>query len=156
MESIRKYVPTSIVDDLKLLASGVKFTYSKEHYVRLGEHENESISDYHFSKWYSWTRHERLSFFKLLPKELLDLTFMANFTKYQADIGYLDKIVQFRDRKQPAGRITAIALNDNQQIIVNDVLMTLDAGDVISFKVTETHAVPKSPKEALWVVTLQV
>jgi len=156
MESLRGFISEQGVKALVELSSKVSFIFSKDHYFRVGEHESERISEYHFSKWYHWKHAQRELFKSLLPEELIRKSFVCNFTRYDANTGFLDKIVSFKERQQSTGVITAIALFDNQQIIIEDTLHTLMAGDAIRFHVAETHEVPVSNNDALWVVTCQV
>lgn len=155
MESLPRYVSALAVEKLIKIANEVTYLFSKNHYHRVGEHENNMISEYYFSKWYHWNRFQRKEFRSLIPKDLDDKIFLANFTMYRANTGFLDTIVQFRDRNHHLGRIVAIALYDNQKIIIERKEYTLNAGDAISFATREIHAVPKSSKDALWVVTCQ-
>lgn len=156
MELLRRYVSEPTLIQLRSLSQQVPFTFSLNHFVRVGEHENNAISEYSFSKWLTWNRHQRATFKRLLPQDLIERTFVANFTRYAAGTGFLDRIVQFRDRGQRVGRVTAIAMFDEQAIEVEDTLHRLNAGDAITFALHEVHAVPKTDQGGLWVVTCQM
>lgn len=152
MEPVRGYVSESAVRDLIELSKELKFTFSLDHYVRLGEHENERISEYYVSKWHYWNRHQRKRFKSHFPEDMIGRQFLGNFTRHAAKTGFLDRIVQFRDRNQKTGIITAVALFDNQEILINDVSYILNAGDAIIFSVRCTHEVPLADHERLWCV----
>ena len=156
MESVRGFIPESAVKELIDLSKEVRFVFSLDHYYRVGEHEENRISEYHVSKWHYWNRHQRKRYKDCFPKDFVDKQFLGNFTLHSAVTGFLDRIIQFRDRNQNVGVISAVALYDNQEIIIDDVSYILNAGDAIIFPVKCVHEVPLADHDRLWAVLCAV
>lgn len=156
MEPQRGFVPESAVRRLIDLSKEVRFVFSHDHYYRVGEHENDRISEYHVSKWHYWNRHQRKQYKDCFPADFIEKQFLGNLTRHDAKTGYLDRIVQFRDRHQTTGVITAVALYDNQEILIDDVSYILNAGDAIIFPLKCVHEVPLADHDRLWAVLCQV
>lgn len=156
MGPIRGYVSELIADKLIELSKSVPYIYTPNKFQFATEHEYNTVSVYYYSKWYEWSRKQRADIRSILPTELTDVSWALNFTKYPANTGYLNPITQFRDRGQKIGKITAIALYNNQSVILNNEIHTLNKGDMISFPLNVIHSVPKASNEALWLIALQV
>lgn len=122
---------------------------------RMGVNGMDNPSMYKTWKWYRIPRTYKQTIKDLSPKGAWDKTFLFFFRKFDKDVGLLDIMNNWVGTKNTASFL-AVALGDNQQVIIDGVLYLLQTGDSIKFNITHEHQVPKVKEDALWAVWMMV
>lgn len=150
----KKYrILSKISDDslqkLLRLSEEVRYSYSTGSNRRTGQGRHESLSLYHYSKWFKWTKSQREIYSESLHKFSIDRALQCWFLKFDPGEGFLDTMDYWVNEKTPA-TIWSTALLDNQTIIIDDEEIVVKLGETIVFDLNRLHSVPISDKGQKW------
>lgn len=155
------YVKFQAVSDtallvLKDLSKEVPFVKAESYRRRMGENLNRALSIYSYSRWYGWSRHQRRIFQDNFYQESSDRSVVGWFLEIPAGDGFLDRQINWVGAKK-AGCITAISLRGDQDILINDEVVTVREGEAVGFSLTNIHEIKPSTGGQLWacVMTLE-
>lgn len=146
-----KHFTKKAIAALQEIATRASWEESNSIRRRMGANGMNNPSMYKTWKWYKIPRIDRKVIEDLSPKGVFEKTFLFFYRLYEKDIGVLDKMTAWVGTKNTAAFL-AVALADNQQIIIDGELFLLQAGDSIKFNITHEHEVPKVKEDALWAI----
>ena len=112
------------------------------------------LSVYDHVRWQHFNQNQKATWKQLMPSSLVDTFLQATFVRLPASAGRMCPTTVAAEASTPIGAFLSIALNDLQNISVNNVQYVLDQGDAILFDVTDTYEVFPSKGEALWSVNV--
>jgi hypothetical protein len=123
--------------------------------LRMGANAAENLSVYKDTQWFTWTAAQRQRFkdaFNNSPHVAKALT--GYFLEFPKKVGFLDLMNTWVSQGDRSAIIVAYAMNDAQQILINDTKVVLNAGEGIAFHISQLHEVKKSKRDALWANTM--
>lgn len=142
------------VSKLSNLSDNVQYSSKIEH---LGVNGCDRPSVYISSKWYDWTRQQKQEFKICFDSAYTDAALIGWFLKYPKDTGFLDRTEYWKNTNS-AGIVLAYALNDGQDIHLDDVKVPVLKGQGIAFSLRIPHEVKAKNTEQRWacLMTLSV
>jgi hypothetical protein len=117
--------------------------------IRLGVSGADNPSVHQVSRWKNWTRAQKTDFKNQFSQEFLDTAVIGWIVKYPANTGFLDKMNAWTDSKV-AGTVVAYALEDSQNIWIDDIEVIVNSGEGIKFSLKQLHEVKKQSTEQSW------
>jgi hypothetical protein len=117
--------------------------------VRLGMSGTSNPSVYQVSRWKTWTRIQKNDFKNQFSQEFLSTAIMGWIVKYPANTGFLDKMNAWVDSKV-AGTVIAYALEDSQNIWINDTEVIVNSGEGIKFSLKHLHEIKTQGTDQSW------
>lgn len=150
-----KHLTKKACKALAAITENAKWVDSNSIRRRMGANGMNNPSMYKTWKWHNIPRADKATITELSPKGVMEKTFLFFFRKFDADVGVLDIMNNWVDTKNVASFV-AVALGDQQQVIIDDQVFLLNTGDSIKFNITHEHHVPKVKKDELWAVWMTV
>jgi len=135
------------------IAARLPFKDSKSVRRRMGVNAHNALSIYETSKWYKFGYQLRKQYKSLFPPEVIEKAFTGWFLRIPEN-GFIDKIATWVNKPAYNMSYYSIALRDNQLIIIDDVPMVFNAGDVCEFCIKKTYEIPRTETEQLWACVL--
>lgn len=130
---------------LQTLFSQVTFTDKNR---RVGANGLAKMSIYTYSKWTSWTRIEKAAYKECFNVKFIDKAVVGWFLHFPKDTGFLDVMNYWLD-EPVAGIIVAYALDD-QEIIIDNEIVKVAAGEGIEFSLKQLHEIKPASKDQNW------
>lgn len=122
--------------------------------LRKSDAGGSSISVYDHVRWQHFSAPQKAAWKQLMPPSLVSTFLQATFVRLPASLGKMYPTTVADESATPIGAFLSVALNDNQNIIVNSERFILNAGDAIFFQVTDTYETMPADTEALWSVNV--
>lgn len=140
--------PTA-VHVLSDLAANVAFTRSESHRRRMGANGQDALSQYLYSRWYTWDRKQRLRFKRALPQPLIERALVGWFLALPPGDGFLDRMEAWVGVPM-SGTVVAYALNRDQRVLLNDTEVFVPQSEGLIFNLQVVHEIKPSPTGQLW------
>uniref|UniRef100_A0AB39CDC0 Uncharacterized protein n=1 Tax=Pseudomonas phage RVTF4 TaxID=3236931 RepID=A0AB39CDC0_9VIRU len=138
------------VEDLLKLQTELKMTDAVGHRVRIGANAPNKMSKYSYSRWFSWTRHQRALYKSIIPEHIVSRSLQCWFLKFDPVVGFLDEMTVWVG-KASSGTVIAYALQDGMSITLdNGHRVHVPKGEGISFHLSTVHEVPPTKQGGLW------
>jgi hypothetical protein len=131
---------------LDTLKSSIDFSSNN---TRLGANGYDSLSKYEVSKWKSWNRTQRANFKSYFEEADINKAVIGYFLKFPANTGRLDTMDAW-EGVSAAGTIVAYSLTDNNNITIDNQVVSVSRGQGVEFSLTNRHSVSTSSAEKNW------
>lgn len=119
---------------------------------RMGENGVNNLSEYMNSRWFTWSRKQRQVFRDNFPERQWEKCVVAWFLEVPPNTGFLDRMTYWLNTPM-AGTAIAYALKD-QEILIEDNVVTVPKGTGIGFSLRKIHEIKKSANGQLWACTM--
>lgn len=136
------------VEQLIELRKELRMTESKSHRRRMGAHRHKALSQYRYSRWYTWTSEQRKRFKALFPSKPVDNALIGWFLELDKVDGFLD-LMTYWFNKPMAGTVVSYALTD-ASIWLNDERIDVPKGTGIGFNLSVLHEIKPQMNDQLW------
>lgn len=140
-------------DALLALSKDVGFRASGGSRTRIGANGEKALSIYSYSKWLRWNRHQRKIFKDNFHPGQIDRATQCWFLEFPAETGFLDIMNTWVDDPFPAS-IVSMSLKDGQIIDIDGEEVVVNKGELIGFKLSVLHSVPKTKEGQIWACTM--
>lgn len=137
------------MDNVKKLLSLKETVEFEDNLIRLGASGRDNMSVYTRSKWTDWSAQKRQDFKDCFDIQLIDKSLIGWFLEIPKEKGFLDKMTYWNGKKM-AANVTAMALLPDMHIILDGERKEVKTGETITFNLSQTHEINKSPKDQLW------
>jgi len=144
-----KQIPKLVDENLIKLVNLSNVVSYRDKIEHIGVNGYNRLSVYNTSKWYDWTRQQKQEFKSCFENDFSNNAIIGWFLKFPKTIGFLDKIDYWKTTNS-AGIILAYALNDEQNIYLNDEKVIVRKGEGIAFSLRNTHEVKTKATEQNW------
>lgn len=131
------------------LAGAQSFENSVSYRRRIGAGGQQALSEYAYSRWYGWSRKDREGFQTCFPAHVVDRSVVGWFLKIPPTTGFLDRMTTWVGQKM-AGTVLAYALMPEQELVLNDQVVTVADGEGVMFNLGIIHEIKPSSRGQLW------
>lgn len=135
-------------DQIQILRTLKETVPMTDKHIRLGQHGTDKISIYNYSKWSLWNRVQKNNFKSIFAQEDLDKSVVGWLLNLPSNTGFLDRMIAWEGQDN-CGTVVAYALED-QEIYINDAVVTVLSGEGIKFKLNQPHEIKTSSNERNW------
>lgn len=130
-------------ENLVALAKELNFRPVVSHRRRMGLNKFNALSQYSNTKYLTWTAGQRDIFKNNFNKEVMDKTLVNWFVKFDAEVGFLDKMTAWVDDKSPAW-LTIFVIDGKATVMLGEETIELNKGDGLHFPLSYIHSVEKN------------
>lgn len=136
------------LEGLQKLRDEVPLLKSESHRRRMGERGFRSLSQYNYSRWYTWDSGTRKLYKSLLPENQSEAALIGWYLVVPRR-GFLDRMTKWVGERM-AGTIITYSLNGDQVIRINDQDVIVNQGEGIGFHLSNVHEIKPPKREQLW------
>lgn len=150
------YKKISVLSNESLLSlnSLIQEVHFSDKSIRLGANGTNKLSKYSHSRWFDWNATQR-SLFKSSFGAEAQKAIVGWFLTLPENTGFLDLMTYWQD-KTMAGTIVTYALNDNQQIWLNNSEIILNRGEGLEFSLRIPHEIKISSVQQKWACIMKL
>ena len=137
------------IRELTELRTQVPFKESASHRRRMGVSGLARLSNYQYSRYLTWTRHQRKQFLEVFPTHVTEKSLVNWFVYYPKGSGFLDRIETWVKDPSPS-YLTCYCIAGSGRILLDNVEVTVPPGQGITFPLSTPHEIPENLTGSVW------